>query len=132
VAYTLDIDPAAREQINALPPKALAALRRFDAGVSAKAEATAPPPSTFGGALYTALAGRVDEIHGYVVSTDAGPVFPVPADGGLRSVSDRELRCCWAIVNSRCSDGGCSIARPHAPVEPTTVDVHRPARDLHV
>ena len=73
--------------------------RRFDAGVSARAEATAPPPSTFGGALHTALggridevSGRVDEIHGYVVSTDAGLVFPPPADVVRHEGRHRRLR----------------------------------------
>jgi CRISPR-associated protein (Cas_Cmr3) len=54
--------------------------RRFDAGVNFRAMPVTPPPSTFGGALHTALGRPVDEIGGVVVDTSAGPVFPAPAD----------------------------------------------------
>jgi len=54
--------------------------RRFDAGVDGRAVGTAPPPSTFGGALHTALDRRVGEVLGAVVVTENGPIFPPPAD----------------------------------------------------
>jgi CRISPR-associated protein Cmr3 len=66
--------------------------RRFDAGVSARATATAPPPSTFGGALHTAFDAPVGEIHGFVVSTDAGLVFPAPTDVVRHDGVNRRLR----------------------------------------
>jgi CRISPR type III-B/RAMP module-associated protein Cmr3 len=66
--------------------------RRFDAGASGRAASTSPPPSTFGGALHTALGDPVDEILGAVVQTPHGSLFPVPADIVRHEHADRRLR----------------------------------------
>lgn len=54
--------------------------RQFDAGVNGRAVGTAPLPSTFGGALHTALAQRVGVVLGVVTVSADGPIFAPPAD----------------------------------------------------
>jgi CRISPR-associated protein Cmr3 len=56
--------------------------RAFDAGAdaSAAATATAPPPSTFGGVVRSAVGRDVRRIVGPVIDTPRGVVFPAPVD----------------------------------------------------
>lgn len=56
--------------------------RGFDAGTAATAVSTAPPPSTLGGAIRTAVGTDIDGyLVGPIVTTGAdGPVFPTPQD----------------------------------------------------
>lgn len=55
--------------------------RSFNAGVASRAQGTAPPPSTIGGVVRSAVGRDVTRILGPVVTTAQGlPVFPVPQD----------------------------------------------------
>jgi hypothetical protein len=118
--------------------------RRFDAGVNGRASSTTPPPSTFGGALHTALGERVRaEILGVVVQTADGPIFPAPADvvrhdGVLQrlTVEERDAGEVWDLDGERrlshalagdgepladgwvTADGMASWLRAAAPFEP--------------
>jgi hypothetical protein len=82
--------------------------RTFDAGAVATAAVTAPPPSTFGGIVRSAVGRNVGRIIGPVVDTALGPVFPAPGDlvredAVVRrlAVAERGRRVVWDLDDER-------------------------------
>ena len=71
MAYTLDIDPAAREQIQALPPKALAALAEaFEVLTLVPERGQSINPANPTGGVYQLVYGDGRGLITYLLLTD--------------------------------------------------------------